>query len=143
MNPSIQDELRTLIDRVECTQALVDDLRSSLEFYKSESERLREQLTFCNVLLEKNEELLQGSVVLHHLGWNKSGGTDSGVGTVEEQAHNEQHCHSTCCSYQPKGQHTFGPPTSPGHSRCAIRIAIGNSTVGIWGFFSAHRIILS
>jgi len=64
MNPSIQDELRTLIDRVECTQALVDDLRSSLEFYKSESKRLREELTFCSVLLEKNEELLQGSVAL-------------------------------------------------------------------------------
>ena len=64
MNPSIQDELRTLIDRVECTQALVDDLRSSLEFYKSESKRLREELIFCSFLLEKNEELLQGSVAL-------------------------------------------------------------------------------
>ena len=35
---------------------------------------------------------------------------------------------------QARGKDAFGPAASPGHSRCAIR-AIGNTTVGIWGFF--------
>ena len=69
--------------------------------------------------------------------------TDASVGAVEEEPHNEQNCHSACRGNQPEGKHALSPAASPGHGRCAIRIAIGNSPVGIWGFFSAHRIILS
>jgi hypothetical protein len=33
---------------------------------------------------------------------NRSGGTDSGISPEEEQAHNEQHSHSTSCGNEPK-----------------------------------------
>ena len=75
---------------------------------------------------------------LSELSRNRSGRTNAGVGAVEEEAHNEQNGHSACRGNQPERKHALSPAASPGHGRCAIRVAIGNSTVGIWGLLAAH-----
>ena len=61
MSHSIQEALQILIDKVESKQAFLDELTSSLEFYKRESERLRQELNCCYSLLRKNEELFNRS----------------------------------------------------------------------------------
>ena len=68
---------------------------------------------------------------------------NAGVRAIEEEAYNKKNGHAACSGNQPERKNAFRPAASPGHSRCAIRVAIGNSTVGIRGFLSAHRIILS
>ena len=70
-------------------------------------------------------------------------GAYAGVGAIEEQSNDEENSHSACGGNQPEGKHALSPAAPPGHGWCAIRVAIGNATVGIRGFFSAHRIILS
>ena len=68
---------------------------------------------------------------------------NAGVRAIEEEAHNKQDSHSSGSGYQPERKYAFRPAASPGHRRSAIRVAIGDSTVGIWGFFTAHGINLS
>ena len=70
-------------------------------------------------------------------------GAYAGVGAIEEQANDKENGHSACSGNQPQRQNAFSPAAFPGDSGCAIRIAIGNATVGIWGFFSAHGVSLS
>ena len=64
MDQSVQEGLQVLIDRVDNTQLLVDELQSSLDFYRKESKRLREELDFCHLMLVENEKLANRSVAL-------------------------------------------------------------------------------
>ena len=67
----------------------------------------------------------------------ESGGTNSGVSTVEEQAHHKQHGHATSSGDKPEGESSFGPAGTPGNSWTAIGKTIGNTTVGKIGFLAA------
>ena len=64
MDQSVQEGLQVLIDRVDNTQPLVDELQSSLDFYRKESKRLREELDLCRLMLVENEKLSNRSVAL-------------------------------------------------------------------------------
>ena len=42
------------------------------------------------------------------------GGTDTGVGALEEQAHDKQNGHAASSVQQPDGKSAFGPAGAPG-----------------------------
>ena len=73
----------------------------------------------------------------------RSGGTDTGVRAVEEQADNEQHGHSTSCCNKPKRQSSFGPARTPGDCRTTVGETVRDATVRKIGFLTAHEFVLS
>jgi len=60
------------------------------------------------------------------------------VGTIEEEAHHEDHGHAAGGRHQPEGQHAFGPAGTPCYGGTAVRQAIGDPAVRQVGFLAAH-----